>query len=220
MVMRIADAGHEIASHGYGHRRIDHQRRFEFEEDVAKATGILEQITGQPVIGYRAPTFSITRDNFWAFEVLEKAGYRYSSSIFPIRHDNYGIRDAPRFTFVPRNCGILEIPMTTTVRFGTNVPCAGGGYFRLLPYWLSRANIQRVHRADNKPCVFYLHPWEIDPEQPRQVSISRRSRWRHYTNLDAMEARLEKVLREFLWDRMDNVFLKATEALVGDDRDH
>ena len=167
LIARIADAGHEIASHGYDHKRVDRQTKHEFAEGVHRATSILEELSGQLVIGYRAPTFSISRDNYWAFEVLETAGYRYSSSVFPIRHDSYGVPDAPRFPFFPSGGRILEIPMTTTKRFGTNFPCAGGGYFRLLPYRWSRANIDRVNRHDEQPCVFYIHPWEIDPGQPR-----------------------------------------------------
>jgi polysaccharide deacetylase family protein (PEP-CTERM system associated) len=216
MVVTIADAGHEIASHGYKHRRVDRQQRFEFEEDIRKATSILEDISGQAIIGYRAPTFSITRNNFWAFEVSENAGYRYSSSIFPIRHDNYGIHDAPRFAFHPPNSGILEIPLTTTVRFGTNFPSAGGGYFRLLPYWLSQRNMKRVNRIDKRPCVFYIHPWEIDPDQPRQKSVSRLSRWRHYTNLDVTKVRLERLLGEFHWGRMDRIFLGRADEPADD----
>jgi len=207
MVRNIAAAGHEIASHGYAHRRVDQQERSEFEADIRKAKAILEQTAGRMVVGYRAPTFSITRGGFWAFEALERAGYRYSSSIFPIRHDTYGIPDAPRFPFNPAEGSIIEIPMTTTVRFGGNFPCAGGGYFRLLPYWLSRKNMRRVNNLDRRPCVFYVHPWEIDPAQPRQGSISRRSSWRHYTNLHATEGRLERLLREFRWGRMDRIFL-------------
>jgi len=214
MVRSIAAAGHEIASHGYAHRRVDQQERSEFEADVRKAKAILEQTVGRMVVGYRAPTFSITRHGFWAFEVLERAGYRYSSSIFPIRHDTYGIPDAPRFPFNPAEGSLIEIPMTTTVRFGGNFPCAGGGYFRLLPYWLSRKNMRRVNNLDRRPCVFYVHPWEIDPAQPRQSSISRRSSWRHYTNLHATEGRLERLLREFRWGRMDRIFLGEMPSAV------
>jgi polysaccharide deacetylase family protein (PEP-CTERM system associated) len=217
MVARIVDAGHEIASHGYAHRRIDRQQRSDFEEDIRKSTAILEAASGQAVVGYRAPTFSITRDAFWAFEVLEREGYRYSSSVFPIHHDNYGIPEAPRFPFYPPNSGVLEIPLTTAARFGVNVPCAGGGYFRLLPYWVSRANMRRVNRIEHRPCVFYVHPWELDPAQPRQMSIPLRSRWRHYTNLEATEARLERLLGEFRWARMDRVFLDQADTSCRDE---
>ena len=217
LVARIADGGHEIASHGYDHRRVDRQRKHEFAEDVHKATSVLEDLSGKPIIGYRAPTFSISRDNFWAFEVLERAGYRYSSSIFPIRHDTYGIPDAPRFPFFPPGRRILEIPMTTTTRFGMNLPCAGGGYFRLLPYWWSRANIKRVNRNDGKPCIFYIHPWEIDPGQPRRTDVSRLSRARHYTNLETTEARLNRLLQDFKWGRMDEVVLAGPSPARGNE---
>jgi polysaccharide deacetylase family protein (PEP-CTERM system associated) len=217
LVQRIADDGHEIACHGYEHKRIDRQRKDEFAEDLHRATSILEELSGKSILGYRAPTFSISRDNFWAFEVLEKAGYRYSSSIFPIRHDTYGIPDAPRFSFFPPGRRILEIPMTTTERFRMNIPCAGGGYFRLLPYWWSRANIERVNRDDNQPCVFYIHPWEIDPAQPRRDGLSWRSRWRHYTNLEATENRLNRLLRHFTWGRMDKLFLEVPFGANGGD---
>jgi len=218
LVARIADGGHEIASHGYDHRRVDRQRRHEFEEDVHRATSVLEEVSGKAVIGYRAPTFSISRDNFWAFEVLERAGYLYSSSVFPIRHDNYGIPDAPRFSYFPPGRRILEIPMTTTVRFWMNLPCAGGGYFRLLPYWWSRANIERVNRIDGQPCIFYIHPWEIDPAQPRRTDVSWLSRRRHYSNLETTEARLNRLLQEFNWGRMDEVFLDGPNGARGDER--
>jgi polysaccharide deacetylase family protein (PEP-CTERM system associated) len=207
LVARIAECGHEIASHGYDHRRIDRQHREELAEDVHRARAVLEELSGKAVIGYRAPTFSILRDNFWAFDVLESASYRYSSSVFPIRHDSYGIPEAPRFPFFPPGRRILEIPMTTTTRFRMNLPCAGGGYFRLLPYWWSRANIERVNRNDGQPCIFYIHPWEIDPAQPRGSDVSWLSRRRHYTNIESTETRLARLLKDFAWGRMDEIFL-------------
>jgi polysaccharide deacetylase family protein (PEP-CTERM system associated) len=219
LIARIADGGHEIASHGYDHRRVDHQRPQEFADDVRRATAILEEAGGRPVFGYRAPTFSISRDKFWAFEVLEEAGYRYSSSVFPIRHDSYGIPDAPRFPFLPPGRRILEIPMTTTARFRTNLPCAGGGYFRLLPYWWSRANIARVNREDGQPSVFYIHPWEIDPAQPRGAEVPQLSRLRHYTNLEKAEARLVRLLADFSWGRMDEIFLDGSYQTPGHKRE-
>src|SRR5690242_20537888 len=206
MVRRIAAGGHELASHGYAHYRVDQQSPSVFEEDARRAKGIIEDIGGQPVAGYRAASFSIGRTTLWALAALERAGYRYSSSVYPIRHDLYGMPEAPRYPFVLPNLGLVEIPMSTTVRFGRNVPCAGGGYFRLLPYWVSRANMRRVNRRDRRPCVFYLHPWEIDAGQPRQAALSRRSRWRHYTNLGATEPRLSRLLGDFRWDRIDRVF--------------
>lgn len=144
--------------------------------------------------------------------MLEEEGYAYSSSIYPIQHDLYGMPDAPRAPFHPRGGKLIEIPLTTVRRFGRNLPCAGGGYFRLLPYWLSSANLRRVHAADKSPGIFYMHPWEIDPEQPRVPGLSFKSRLRHYLNLGAMEGRLRRLLTDFSWDRMDRVFLGPTGA--------
>jgi len=172
MVRRIVAQGHELASHGYGHLRASDQTYAEFLEDVTKSKHLLEQISGQQVLGYRAPSFSIGTANLWALDVLLQAGYRYSSSIYPIAHDHYGMPDAPRFSFYPNGqTGLLELPITT-VRFnGRNYPAGGGGYFRLFPYPLSRYLIQKVNREDRQPTIFYMHPWEIDPEQPRQENI-------------------------------------------------
>jgi polysaccharide deacetylase family protein (PEP-CTERM system associated) len=142
--------------------------------------------------------------------VLEAEGYAYSSSLYPIQHDLYGMPDAPRTPFRPRSGALLEIPLTTVRRFGRNLPCAGGGYFRLMPHWLSRANLRRVHRADGVPAIFYLHPWEVDPDQPRVAGLGLKSRLRHYLNLGAMEARLRRLLRDFAWDRTDRFFLGRT----------
>jgi polysaccharide deacetylase family protein (PEP-CTERM system associated) len=206
MIRRIVAGGHEIASHGCAHVRADRQQRDEFKEDIRKSKQLLEDLAGSPVSGYRAPSFSIGRSNLWAFEALESEGYAYSSSVYPIRHDLYGLPEAPRFPFHPGGGRLLEIPMTTTVRFRCNLPCAGGGYFRLLPYALSRANLRRVNAVDGRPCVFYCHPWEIDPEQPRQSGISWRTRVRHYVNLTRMETRLKRLLADFDWSRIDHVF--------------
>lgn len=164
MVRRIGDNGHEIASHGYGHLRASEQSPREFHEDVSRSKKILEDIGGAPVIGYRAPSFSINGRNLWALDTLLEAGYQYSSSIYPIQHDHYGMPDAPRFAFKPRgNDGLLELPPTTIMLLGRNLPAAGGGYFRLLPYPLSRWCMNRVNEQDGQPCIFYFHPWELDP---------------------------------------------------------
>jgi len=209
LLRRIVDAGHEVASHGYAHYRADQQTPEEFRADVSRTKKMLEDVGGTAVRGYRAASFSIGANNLWAFDVLGEAGYDYSSSVYPIQHDLYGMPDAPRFSFRPRGeQGILEIPISTVSLFGRNLPCGGGGYFRLLPLGLSRYLMRRVNREDKRSCIFYFHPWEVDPEQPRQVGVSMKTRIRHYTNLQRMEDRLRSILREFRWDRMDRVFLQ------------
>src|SRR5690606_32012311 len=194
LIRRIVDGGHELASHGYAHRRASEQHPTEFREDVRRAKQLLEETAGVAVHGYRAPSFSIGHANAWAHECLAAEGYRYSSSIYPIRHDHYGMPDAPRFTYRPQHAGnLLEIPVTTVRVLNTTLPAGGGGYFRLLPYPLSKWCMQRVNRADGEPCVFYFHRWEIDPEQPRQQGITVKTRFRHYVNLSRMQARIERL---------------------------
>lgn len=205
LVRRIVAAGHELASHGYGHLRASDQSRDEFLDDIRRAKSLLEDIGGQPVLGYRAPSFSIGYSNPWAFDVLQEAGYRYSSSVYPVQHDHYGMPDAPRFPYSARP-GLTEVPVTTTRLLGRNLPAGGGGYFRLAPYKLSRWAIQRVNRIDRRPAIFYMHPWEIDPEQPRVPGTSLKTRFRHYVNLHKTEARLDRLLGDFAWGRMDEVF--------------
>jgi polysaccharide deacetylase family protein (PEP-CTERM system associated) len=206
IVRRIASAGHEVASHGYGHQNIDTQSPDEFRADVRRAKQLLEDISGKPVRGYRAPTFSIGPKTWWAYDVLAEENYVYSSSIYPIAHDLYGMPDAPRTPFHPTSGPIVEIPMTT-VRYGSrNFPASGGGYFRLLPYGLSRRAYSHINRNEGAPCIFYCHPWEIDPGQPRVAGASFKSRLRHYTNLGAMERRISRLLDDFAWGRMDEVF--------------
>jgi polysaccharide deacetylase family protein (PEP-CTERM system associated) len=205
LVRDIVANGHELASHGYGHLRASEQSKPEFEIDVQRAKQILEDIAGVPVRGYRAPSFSIGHANLWAFDSLVAAGYQYSSSVYPVRHDHYGMPDAPRFPFRVRE-RLLEIPVTTTRMFGRNLPAGGGGYFRLAPYRVSRWAIGRVNRIDRRPAIFYFHPWEIDPAQPRVRGISAKTRFRHYLNLDRTESRLKQLLRDFHWDRVDRVF--------------
>jgi len=208
LVRRIVEGGHELASHGYAHRRATEQSPEEFREDITRAKGLLEDIGGVPVQGYRAPSFSIGRDNLWALDSLGKAGYRYSSSLYPIQHDHYGMPDAPRFAFYPEGgSGLLEIPVTTVRLFNRNLPAGGGGYFRLLPYGVSRWCLQRVNAVDKRPCIFYFHPWEIDPGQPRQNGISLKTRFRHYVNLSTMERRIRALCKDFQWDRVDHIFL-------------
>ena len=215
IVHRIVAAGHELASHGYGHARADSQTPAEFRDDVRRARGVLQDLGGVPVAGYRAPTFSIGARNPWAFDVLAEEGYSYSSSVFPVEHDLYGMPDAPRFPYRPGGGPLLEIPMTTVRLGGRNLPCAGGGYFRLMPYALFRTLLRRFHRADEAPGVFYFHPWEVDPGQPRVRAAPRLSRFRHSVNLGAMSGRLEHLLRDFRWDRMDRVFSGALRHPAG-----
>ncbi len=208
MVRSIVDAGHELASHGYGHLRASDQSRAEFMDDISRSKAILEDIGGQRVLGYRAPSFSIGPVNLWALASLQEAGYRYSSSIYPIAHDHYGMPDAPRFAFYPNGTdGLLEVPITTVRLMNRNLPAGGGGYFRLLPYALSRTMMRRVNRMDAQPAIFYFHPWEIDPGQPRPEGIAMKSRFRHYVNLARMERRIRALTRDFAWDRMDRIFL-------------
>jgi polysaccharide deacetylase family protein (PEP-CTERM system associated) len=209
LIRRIVAGGHELASHGWNHTRADSQDEAAFRADIRKTKRLLEDIGGVEVTGYRAATFSIGPKNYWAFGVLSEEGYRYSSSLYPVKHDLYGDTGASRVPFHPDGLPILEAPMTTVRYFGRNFPCSGGGYFRLLPYWLSRMNMRRVNDHEHQPCIFYFHPWEIDPDQPRQANVSAKSRFRHYTNLDRMEGRLKRLLKDFDWDRMDRVFLGA-----------
>ncbi|WP_338678654.1 XrtA system polysaccharide deacetylase [Janthinobacterium sp. TB1-E2] len=211
MLRRVADAGHEVASHGYAHLRASDQSAAQFAEDVRRSKSILEQLTGLAVRGYRAPSFSIGAANLWAFDVLQEAGYRYSSSIYPIRHDHYGMPDAPRFAWRPRGPhGVLELPVSTVRLRGRNLPAGGGGYFRLMPYALSRWLLRRINSRDGQAGIFYFHPWELDPGQPRPPGLSARTRFRHYLNLGRMEARLGRLTGDFAWDRMDRIFLEST----------
>lgn len=207
MVRRIAAAGHEIASHGYAHHRVTEFDRAAFTDDLTRSKSILEDITGQGVAGYRAPSFSIGRNNLWAFDSLLETGYRYSSSVYPVKHDHYGMPEAPRFPFESRP-GLLEIPITTSQILNMNVPAGGGGYFRFLPYAASRWLIARVNRVERRAAVFYMHPWEVDPDQPRVRNAKFKTRFRHYVNLRRTESRLRSLLRDFKWDRMDCVFLQ------------
>ncbi|MCP5366088.1 MAG: DUF3473 domain-containing protein [Hyphomicrobiales bacterium] len=206
LIRRIIADGHELGSHGFAHHRVFEQTPDEFRADVRHTKRLLEDIAGQEVRGYRAATFSIRRDNLWAFDVLAEEGHVYSSSLYPVHHDLYGMPEAPRFAFFPAGDGIQEYPITTVQVGARNLPCGGGGYFRLLPYPVSRWAMRRVNRADGNACIFYFHPWEVDPEQPRMPGISAKARFRHYLNLDAMEGRLARLCRDFAWDRMDRVF--------------
>lgn len=211
LIRRMIDAGHEVASHGYSHVRVTRQSPDDFRADVTRTKALLEDVGGRVVRGYRAASYSIGADNLWALDVLAETGHEYSSSIYPIRHDLYGMPEAPRFAFHPNGSDMVEVPVTTVELFRRNFPCGGGGYFRLLPYGVSRWAMRRVNERDGQACVFYFHPWEVDPEQPRQEGIGLKTRFRHYLNLKRMEKRLARLLRDFRWDRMDRVFLPDSE---------
>ena len=208
LVRQIVAQGHELASHGYGHERASDLNEGDFFADVDRARKLLQDVAGVEVPGYRAPSFSIGAGNLWAFDSLARAGYRYSSSIYPIRHDHYGMPDAPRFAHQAR-AGVLEIPVTTLRLGGRNFPSSGGGYFRLLPYALSRWMLRRVNEHDGQPAIFYFHPWEIDAGQPRVAGIDAKTRFRHYVNIERMPGRLEQLLGDFAWGRMDDIFLRG-----------
>jgi polysaccharide deacetylase family protein (PEP-CTERM system associated) len=208
LVRRLVDGGHELASHGYEHLRASDQGYGAFLADIRLAKAVLEDIAGREVSGYRAPSFSIGPANFWAFDCIAEAGYRYSSSIYPIRHDHYGAPGAPRFPYQVRE-GLLEVPVATVRVLRSNWPAGGGGYFRLLPYRVSKWSIRRVNAVDGKPAMFYFHPWELDPTQPRVKGPGATARFRHYLNLGRTEPRLRSLLADFRWDRVDRVFLNG-----------
>jgi polysaccharide deacetylase family protein (PEP-CTERM system associated) len=219
LVRDIHRAGHEVASHGYGHRRVGTQSREQFRDDIRRAKALLEDLTGEAVLGYRAPSYSISLATLWAFDELLEAGYRYDSSVFPVRHDFYGIPDWPRFPFtVSRDAAgvwgpqgepgaaaaaqLLEFPITTLSLLGRNIPIAGGGYFRFFPYDFTRWGLGRINTLEQRPFVFYLHPWELDPGQPRMADLSPKSRFRHYLNLHKTELRFSRLLRDFSFSTM------------------
>lgn len=207
LVRRITASGHELGCHGYAHIRADNQTPEAFRDDVRKAKAILEDCAGVPVRGYRAATFSIGAKTPWAFSVLEDEGYLYSSSVYPVRRDYYANADAPRFAFRPQGTRALwEFPISTIRVAGRNLPCGGGGFFRLYPYALSRLALARINDSGRQPAVFYLHPWELDPDQPRVSGLPLKTRLRHYLNLSKTAGRLSRLLQDFRWDRIDRVF--------------
>lgn len=212
MIRSIVAAGHELASHGYDHTRVDAMDAAAFREDLRRTRTILQDIAGVPIHGYRAPTFSIGTTTPWAFDIIAETGHIYSSSVNPVRHDNYGMPDAPRTPYRPGNGQLWEFPMTTARAFGRNMPCSGGGYFRLLPYWLFHRGFTTATEREGHPGIFYFHPWEVDPSQPKVPGCGWKSRLRHYTNLDRMSARLDRLLGDFAWDRMDRVFAAQLTA--------
>ena len=227
LVKRIASLGHEIASHGYGHQRVPTQSRLEFRDDVRQSKSMLEDLIGGAVKGYRAPSYSISLSSLWAFDELVEAGYSYDSSVFPVQHDFYGIPDWPRFTFPLQRtgsgwepgagsdlpCEIIEVPITTLNIAGRNIPISGGGYFRLYPYVMTRMGLNLINHQEQRPFVFYLHPWEFDPDQPRMTGAGMKSRFRHYLNLHKTEERFRRLLQDFSFSTIDDVLSRRT---VGD----
>ncbi len=217
LVREIASLGHEVACHGYGHRMIQHLTRQEFERDITRAKRTLEDVVGKPVLGYRAPTFSIMRETLWSLDVLAEAGFRYDSSIFPVVHDRYGIPDAPRFPHRlkgPSGNEIAEFPLSTLLILGRRLPVAGGGYFRLFPYEVTRRAIARINARDGQPAMVYLHPWEIDPDQPR-LPVGALTRFRHLVNVGKTEARLTRLLDDFAFAPAADVLAETGLLALG-----
>jgi len=211
LIRRISEAGHEVASHGWDHRRVFTLSEAEFRADIGKARQAIEDAAGVAVTGYRAPSFSIDPRTPWAHQVLAEQGYAYSSSVAPVAHDHYGWREAPRFAWRPiGGADLIELPVTTLDLAGRRVAAGGGGFFRILPYAFSSWAVGQVNRREARPAIFYFHPWEIDPGQPRVAEASIKSKLRHYTNLEGMRPKLLKLLRAHDWGRTDEV--AATEA--------
>lgn len=206
LIRRIVDAGHEIASHGWDHVRVFTMTPDAFRADLARAKAAIESACGQAPRGYRAPSFSIDKRTPWAHRILAEEGYLYSSSVAPIRHDHYGWPEAPRFAFRPvEGSDLIELPVTTVEVGGRRMAAGGGGFFRLLPYRFSSWAIGRVNGSEARPAIFYFHPWEIDPDQPRVAKAPLKSRLRHYSKLSEMEAKLLRLLKEHSWGRTDAV---------------
>ena len=205
MVRRIASGGHELASHGYNHARVDSMSPREFRLDVRRTSVLIEDISGAPVLGYRAPTFSINSKTPWAYDILAEEGHRYSSSIYPVRHDLYGAPDAEREPYRDSGSGLWEFPMTTLQCFGRNIPISGGGYFRLLPYPVYRSALRIFNARGGQGAMFYFHPWEIDADQPRIHDISHKNKLRHYINLGRNFSKISALVRDFAWDRVDRI---------------
>jgi polysaccharide deacetylase family protein (PEP-CTERM system associated) len=207
LIKRMVADGHELACHGYEHIRVTEQTPEQFRNDVSRSKKLIEDLSGEQVKGYRAASYSIGARNLWALDILLEEGFKYSSSIYPVKHDIYGMPEAPRFVYKPiENQNFKEIPITT-VRFGDkNFPCGGGGFFRFYPYALSKWAFNRINSQEEQSAIFYFHPWEIDPEQPRLQGLNLKTRTRHYLNLNRMEKRIRKLLTDFNWDTMANVF--------------
>jgi polysaccharide deacetylase family protein (PEP-CTERM system associated) len=211
LIHKIVAGGHELASHGYGHQMITDLSPAEFHSDVTKAKKLLEDIGGKTVVGYRAPSFSIGYKTLWAHDVLMDTGHQYSSSVYPIKHDLYGMPDAPRFGYRLAN-GLLELPASSVRIGGQNFPASGGGFFRLFPLGLSEYIIRRVNTRDGQPAIFYCHPWEFDPDQPRISQAPLKSRFRHYVNLKQNPDKFSSLLTSFKWAPMNQVFAQMMET--------
>ena len=205
LIKRIASEGHEVASHGTMHRRATDQTEGEFRKDIGYAKKLLEDLTGNAVVGYRAPSFSFTKNNEWVYDALQQEGYKYSSSVYPVVHDHYGIPDAPRFTY-STHTSVNEIPLSTLTFFKRNIPVSGGGYFRLYPYIFTKYAIKTLTSNEKHPYIFYLHPWEIDDAQPRVQGVNAKTRFRHYLNLKRVEGRLIRLLEDFKWSTMSDIY--------------
>jgi len=214
LAREIVSAGHEIACHSYDHQFIPGQRREDFRADVRRAKSLLEDITGEAVEGYRAPTYSIMKETLWALDILVEEGFRYDSSIFPIRHDRYGVPGAKRFPYVIycQSGELIEFPPSTVRIAGQNLPMAGGGYFRLLPYPVFRWGVRRINRREGQPAIFMVHAWEIDPDQPA-LPGTRFNVWRHRSNLNLTESRLERLLQDFRFTSVREV-LRIGESVA------
>ncbi|MDU0356382.1 DUF3473 domain-containing protein [Paraglaciecola aquimarina] len=206
LIKEISARGHEVASHGFSHRRATEQTPKEFREDVIRSKALLEDLTNKEVVGYRAPSFSIGYDNEWAFNELSDIGFKYSSSTYPVKHDLYGVPEWPRFCH-QRKEGIIEIPISTISRSTGNTGIGGGGFFRLYPYWLSKQRIDKYLQEESQPYNFYFHPWEIDPDQPRVAGAGLKSKFRHYVNLSKMENKLIRLLNDYKWQSFSDVYL-------------
>ena len=207
LINRIISEGHELACHGYEHIRVTEQTPDQFRTDIIRTKKILEDLGGKEILGYRAASYSINTENLWAHDILAEEGFKYSSSVYPVKHDLYGIPDAPRFSYQPiKGSDFLEIPIST-IKFGQkNIPCGGGGFFRFYPYMFSKWAFHHIN-SSNQSAIFYCHPWEIDPKQPRQEGLNFKTKFRHYLNLHKMEQRISCLLTDFNWDTMENVFL-------------
>lgn len=204
LVKEIDANGHEIGCHSYQHKLVYKMQPDEFRYDTVKSKKILEDIIGKEVIGYRAPSYSITKKSLWALEILNEVGFKYDSSVFPIRHDRYGIPNTPRFRYKIPQCNLIEYPISTSMLFGIKIPISGGGYFRLFPYSVSKRALKHINVKEEKPFVFYLHPWEIDPQQPRIDGTKFFSQFRHYINLKKTNERFIRLLHDFKFTHISN----------------
>lgn len=206
LIKEIVAQGHELASHGYNHKRTTIMSPEDVKDDIYRSKALLEDLAGKEILGYRAPSFSINDSNVWLYDILVELGFKYSSSTYPIQHDLYGVPQWPRFAY-QRPEGLLEIPIPTIIKKEKNVGIGGGGFFRLYPYWLSQQRINHFHNVEKQPYSFYFHPWEIDPDQPRIKNAPLKSKLRHYLNLSSMEGKLVKLLEDYKWSTMEDIYL-------------